>query len=53
MRVVEYIIVHELAHLIEPYHTTAFWNIVGVQLPSYEKAKDWLKINGHLLEIDF
>lgn len=53
MRVVEYIIVHELAHLLEPNHTPAFWNIVAVQLPDYNKAKDWLKINGHLLEIDF
>lgn len=53
MRVVEYIIVHELAHLLEPNHTTAFWNIVSVQLPHYEKAKDWLRDHGHQLEIDF
>lgn len=53
MRVVEYIIVHELAHLIEPNHTPAFWNIVAVQLPDYEKAKGWLKEYGHLLEVDF
>lgn len=53
MRVVEYIIVHELAHLLEPNHTPAFWNIVAVQLPHYEKAKEWLKQYGHLLEVDF
>lgn len=53
MSVIEYIIVHELAHLIEPNHTPAFWTIVSVQLPQFEKAKEWLKQNGHQLEIDF
>ncbi len=51
--VINYIIVHELAHLIEPNHTPKFWNIVSVQLPHYNKAKDWLKDNGHLLECEF
>lgn len=53
MSVIEYIVVHELAHLIEPNHTSVFWNIVSVQLPQYEKAKEWLKQNGHQLEVDF
>lgn len=51
--VVDYIIVHELAHLIEPNHTSDFWNIISVQLPDFQKAKSWLKQNGDLLEVDF
>jgi predicted metal-dependent hydrolase len=51
--VIDYIIVHELTHLLEPNHTPEFWNIVSVQLPHYNKAKDWLKDNGHLLETEF
>ena len=51
--VIDYIIVHELAHLLEPNHTPEFWNIVSVQLPHYSKAKEWLKENGKLLETDF
>ncbi|MBL7823687.1 MAG: M48 family metallopeptidase [Saprospiraceae bacterium] len=51
--VIDYIIVHELTHLLESNHTPEFWNIVSVQLPHYTKAKDWLKDNGHLLEIEF
>lgn len=51
--VIEYIIVHELTHLLEANHTTEFWNRVAAQLPNYEKAKLWLKENGHELEIDF
>jgi predicted metal-dependent hydrolase len=51
--VIEYIIVHELTHLLEANHTTEFWNRVAAQLPNYEKAKLWLKENGHELEVDF
>ena len=48
--VIDYVIVHELAHLIELNHTKEFWHIVSVQVPNYKKAKDWLKEYGHLLE---
>jgi predicted metal-dependent hydrolase len=48
--VINYIIVHELAHLIELNHSAEFWNIVGVQVPEYNKAKRWLKENGGRLE---
>ena len=51
--VIEYLVAHELVHLIEGNHTSRFWNILSIQIPQYEKAKDWLKKNGHLLEIDF
>lgn len=51
--VIEYVVVHELSHLIEHNHSEDFWNIVSVQLPKYQKAKDWLKKNGTILEIDF
>jgi predicted metal-dependent hydrolase len=51
--VIDYIIVHELTHLLESNHTPDFWNIVSVQLPHYDKAKEWLKDNGNLLETEF
>ena len=48
--VIDYVIVHELAHLMEANHTPRFWNIVWVQTPTMDKAKAWLKENGQLLE---
>jgi len=50
MFVIDYVIVHELAHLIEANHTPRFWNVVRAQAPTMEKAKAWLKENGQLLE---
>jgi len=50
MFVIDYVIVHELAHLIEANHTPRFWNIVRTQAPLMDKAKAWLKEHGELLE---
>lgn len=50
---IEYLIVHELAHLRVPNHSPEFWNIVSIQVPMYEEAKLWLRDNGQILEIDF
>lgn len=50
MFVIDYVIVHELAHLLEANHTPSFWNIVRAKVSLAEKAKSWLKVNGQLLE---
>jgi hypothetical protein len=44
-----YIIVHELTHLIELNHTKEFWQIVKTAYPKYEEAKKWLLEKGELL----
>jgi hypothetical protein len=50
MFVIDYVVVHELAHLLEPNHTPRFWNIIKAQITNMEKAKYWLKNNGAILE---
>lgn len=52
MFVIDYVVVHELAHLIESNHTPRFWNIVTTQTPTMEKARAWLRENGQILEED-
>jgi predicted metal-dependent hydrolase len=44
--VLNYIVVHELTHLIHPNHTSTFWNEIDKVMPNYEKQIHWLKING-------
>ena len=48
--VIDYVIVHELAHLIEGNHTTRFWTIIRARTPTMEKARAWLKEHGQVLE---
>lgn len=43
MFIIDYLIVHELTHLLEPNHTSEFRSIVRAKTPTVEKAKDWLK----------
>ncbi len=50
MSVIDYVVVHELAHLIEPNHTPRFWNIIKAQIANMDKPKQWLKEHGQLLE---
>ncbi|AWB26536.1 M48 family metallopeptidase [Halococcoides cellulosivorans] len=43
--IVDYIVIHELAHLREPNHTDAFWSLVGEHDPDYEAHARWLEEN--------
>jgi len=51
LNVLDYVVVHELVHLVEYNHKKTFWNKVKVLMPYYEQYKDWLKNNGHLLRL--
>ncbi|MGB0128740.1 MAG: SprT family zinc-dependent metalloprotease, partial [Rhodocyclaceae bacterium] len=45
-RIAEYVVVHEMAHLIEPHHTPGFWLRVERAMPDFERRKVWLQIRG-------
>ncbi len=45
-QVLDYVIVHELAHLIEFNHSPAFWALVASAMPDYKQAVKWLKVHG-------
>lgn len=49
--VVNYVVVHELAHTFEKNHTQWFWGKVRNYNPSYRQQIKWLKENGHTLVI--
>lgn len=45
--VVDYVVVHELCHLIEMNHSKKFWAQVEQVMPDYKKHKQWLKDHGN------
>ena len=47
---IDYVIVHELAHLKELNHSPKFWKIVSDVMPNYKKQEEWLNKNGHLCQ---
>lgn len=49
--VIDYVIIHELAHLNVKNHSKAFWQAVAALLPDYKKHINWLKKNGQDLDI--
>jgi len=44
-RIVDYLVVHELSHLIHHNHSKQYWNQVRSIVPDYQDRRDWLKTN--------
>jgi predicted metal-dependent hydrolase len=44
--VIEYVVLHELSHLIERNHSKQFWKIVSDNMSDYKIKIRWLKVNG-------
>jgi predicted metal-dependent hydrolase len=44
--VIEYVVLHEMGHLIEKNHSHKFWRLIRSHMPNYPEKVKWLKING-------
>lgn len=47
--VLDYVVAHEVAHLVEMNHSPAFWRVVDSLTPHAREAKRWLRANGETL----
>lgn len=53
LQVIDYVVAHELLHLIQPDHSKKFWTLVERICPDYKDCRKWLKNNGHRLRFWF
>ena len=44
--VLDYVVVHEVCHLVEHHHGPGFWRLVERRRPNYLESKDWLDTYG-------
>lgn len=44
--VLEYVVAHEVAHLVEMNHSPAFWSVVADLCPGHRKSRQWLRAHG-------
>ena len=51
LKVIDYVVVHELAHIEVKNHSKNFWSKVRTIMPDYEHAKSWLRHNEFLLNL--
>jgi len=47
--VIDYVLIHELAHIVHPNHSKYFWKYVATFCPDYKLHKGWLRKNGQHL----
>lgn len=48
---IEYLVVHEMVHLVQPHHNQDFWTRVERILPDWQDRKYWLAKNGNLYNL--
>lgn len=52
LSVIDYVAVHELAHIAYKNHNSVFWARVKTVLPNYMEARNWLNLNRKLREME-
>ena len=50
-RIVDYVVIHELCHLVEHNHSDKYWKQVESLVPDYRERRAWLKTNANTLAI--
>ncbi|NLC88493.1 MAG: M48 family metallopeptidase [Clostridiaceae bacterium] len=49
--VIDYVVVHELCHIIHKDHSANFWTLVSDLMPDYKLSQKWLRQNRALMDI--
>jgi hypothetical protein len=52
LHVIDYLVTHEVCHLIHMDHSKQFWQLVAEIQPTYRESKKWLRESGHRLWLE-
>ena len=44
--ILDYVVVHELCHILQHNHSPAYWSEVARVMPDYKAKRKWLSENG-------
>jgi predicted metal-dependent hydrolase len=45
IEIIDYVVVHEMCHMVHLNHDRSFWRLVGSMLPDYEQRQNWLALS--------
>lgn len=45
LKVIDYVVVHEMCHMVHLNHDRSFWRLVGKIIPEYEQMENWLALS--------
>lgn len=51
IEVIDYVVIHELCHLLHMNHDRSFWRLVGSIMPDYKEKQDFLARYGHTMSL--
>ncbi|MGE8080064.1 M48 family metallopeptidase [Peribacillus loiseleuriae] len=49
--VIDYVVVHEMCHMVHMNHDRSFWRLVGKIMPDYKEKERWLTLSGWKMTI--
>jgi len=49
--IIDYVIVHELVHIVHHNHSKRFWDAVAAFMPDFQARRTWLRKNDQILSI--
>lgn len=49
--VLDYLVVHEMCHMVHMNHSSDFWNLVERIIPDYKSRRNWLRKYGIMLNL--
>jgi predicted metal-dependent hydrolase len=52
LSVIDYVVVHELSHIVYKNHNDLFWARVKTVFPNFKEPQNWLKLNRKMMEIE-